>query len=214
MKLLRSDLGALVALAVSFGASVWGASRLPEQVATHWGLDGQPNGWMSRSAVLVGGPLVGLAVTALVRFAGSFWPKRMGLQGQRVLPLASWLTATLFAGLHGLVVFGGSSPGFSIERGLFALLGGFFVALGLLAPRLPQNPFIGIRTPWTLASTEVWARTHRLGGATMTASGLVVLAAVLAGVADGPLFLAAVLVGVGVPAGYSMLLGRSLRDAG
>ena len=27
-----------------------------------------------------------------------------------------------------------------------------------------KNFFIGIRTPWTLASDEVWSRTHRLGG--------------------------------------------------
>jgi uncharacterized membrane protein len=37
-------------------------------------------------------------------------------------------------------------------------------AVGLLVERARRNYFIGIRTPWTLASDEVWARTHRLGG--------------------------------------------------
>jgi uncharacterized membrane protein len=34
---------------------------------------------------------------------------------------------------------------------------------------------VGIRTPWTLASEEVWIKTHRLGGKLMVASGLVII---------------------------------------
>jgi uncharacterized membrane protein len=32
---------------------------------------------------------------------------------------------------------------------------------------------VGIRTPWTLASDEVWNRTHLLGGRLFMASGVI-----------------------------------------
>ena len=36
---------------------------------------------------------------------------------------------------------------------------------------------IGLRTPWTLASEEVWIKTHRLAGKLMIAGGLIAIAA-------------------------------------
>jgi uncharacterized membrane protein len=40
---------------------------------------------------------------------------------------------------------------------LFAVLGNYF-------PKLRPNRYVGIRTPWTRKSPEVWIRTHRLFG--------------------------------------------------
>ena len=34
------------------------------------------------------------------------------------------------------------------------------------------NFFLGIRTPWTIADAEVWARTHRIGGWAFMALGV------------------------------------------
>ena len=44
---------------------------------------------------------------------------------------------------------------------------------------LPSMYLVGIRTPWTLASEEVWIRTHRLGGKLMVAGGLLIIVAAL-----------------------------------
>jgi uncharacterized membrane protein len=34
---------------------------------------------------------------------------------------------------------------------------------------------VGIRTPWTLSSDEVWRRTHRVGGRWFVAAGFVIV---------------------------------------
>ena len=47
-------------------------------------------------------------------------------------------------------------------------------------PKLRSNFWTGIRTPWTPSSERVWHRTHRLGGITMAASGIVIILAALA----------------------------------
>jgi uncharacterized membrane protein len=52
--------------------------------------------------------------------------------------------------------------------------------MGNFLGKVRKNFFLGIRTPWTLASDEVWAKTHRLGGWCFVIAGvLVALSAVL-----------------------------------
>jgi uncharacterized membrane protein len=73
-----------------------------------------------------------------------------------------------------------------------------------------RNFFIGIRTPWTLASERVWYATHRLGARTLVAGALVAFVSVLAG---WPLWIAFALLAVGLlfPALYSLLLYKRLE---
>ena len=47
--------------------------------------------------------------------------------------------------------------------------------------RIRKNFFIGIRTPWTLASDEVWSRTHRIGGRLFILSGVIIWIGALLG---------------------------------
>ena len=61
-------------MVVSVVQHVWYFPQLPERVATHFGIDGQPNDWMSRTAatlllaaVQLGVPLFLVGVTSLAR---------------------------------------------------------------------------------------------------------------------------------------------------
>jgi uncharacterized membrane protein len=49
-----------------------------------------------------------------------------------------------------------------------------FVIIGNYLGKVRKNFFIGIRTPWTLASDEVWNRTHRIGGRLFMLSGVII----------------------------------------
>ncbi|MGE5392681.1 MAG: SdpI family protein, partial [Candidatus Saccharibacteria bacterium] len=55
------------------------------------------------------------------------------------------------------------------------LIGLLFILLGNYMGKLKKNWFIGIRTPWTLSSENVWNRTHRVGGRLMAFFGVVVI---------------------------------------
>lgn len=48
-----------------------------------------------------------------------------------------------------------------------------FIALGLELPKLKRNKFIGFKTPWTLKSDLVWAKTHLLSKKCMIVSGII-----------------------------------------
>ena len=43
-------------------------------------------------------------------------------------------------------------------------------------PKIKQNYFFGIKTPWALNDEDNWFKTHRLGGKTFAISGIVIIA--------------------------------------
>jgi uncharacterized membrane protein len=70
---------------------------------------------------------------------------------------------------------------------------------------------MGIRTPWTLASEDVWIKTHRLCGKLMVAGGLLMLVTALLPVPSGVLATVSavvILVSAGVPILYSFFAWR------
>jgi uncharacterized membrane protein len=98
------------------------------------------------------------------------------------------------AGLHLLVLLTARGHDIAISRVLPLGLGLVCVAIGIALPRLPPNRFAGIRTPWTMASEDVWVRTHTAGGPVfMVAGGVIMLAAALSGGVQVGVILAAFL---------------------
>lgn len=206
------SLGAFGAAAV---ATLAVYDRLPDPIATHFDLEGRANGWMPRAVGAWFGPVFGLAIWAFVRFL----PRVLPASEKKRLPdaqmaLVASLTALLVASVHGLLLYVALVPGASLTRPVWLLVGALFVALGLVIPRVRRNALVGIRTPWTLTSDEVWARTQRIGGYAMVAGGVAgALLGVLGGPTGGVLALAAFLLAAFVPAAYSLVLARK-RDAG
>ncbi|MNY48937.1 Immunity protein SdpI [compost metagenome] len=91
--------------------------------------------------------------------------------------------------------------------GLMIGLGLLFVVLGNYLPKVRSNFFIGIRTPWTLSSEEVWYQTHRLGGKLMVAAGILVI---LAAWLPQPQQLAVLLGAIGFSSLYPILFSYRL----
>jgi uncharacterized membrane protein len=66
-----------------------------------------------------------------------------------------------------------------------ALISGMFLFIALLGNmmgKIRRNFWIGVKTPWTLASDRVWDATHRLAGRLMVAAGIIGCMLTLAGV--------------------------------
>jgi uncharacterized membrane protein len=55
---------------------------------------------------------------------------------------------------------------------VFVAVGLLLMVMGNFLGKVRKNFFLGIRTPWTLASDEVWAKTHRLGGWCFVVAGI------------------------------------------
>ena len=180
--LSRVDLASLALVAGSFVGSALAYGRLPARVPVHFDLHGVADGFAPRLVGALLMPVASLAVWGLVRAAPRLLrgEARARAAGSPLAETALLVTA-LFAGLH-LVMLDVALPGAPrAGRGLGFLLAGFSVALGLLLPKLRRNGLAGIRTPRTLASDEVWQRTHRVGGALFVLAGVAGLAATALG---------------------------------
>jgi uncharacterized membrane protein len=96
------------------------------------------------------------------------------------------------------------------------LMGGTFLFLALMGNvlgKVRRNFWMGVRTPWTLASEAVWIRTHRLAAWVFVGGGLAGLAAVLLGVDVTVCLALLVVVGV-VPVLYPLALYKTLEKQG
>jgi uncharacterized membrane protein len=183
--------------------------QLPTRIATHFNVHGVADGWMSRSVGAWVLPAASLFMWALLRLGArilpSGWRARMDASPMGV---ASLLSVGLLSALQGIILYASLSQTRSVGFPLAFLLGGFSVALGLVLPRIRRNPWMGIRTPWTLSSDENWARTHRFAGFTFCIGGALTLLCAIAGFsAHAVVFL---VVSALVPAVYSFVLARRL----
>jgi uncharacterized membrane protein len=89
-------------------------------------------------------------------------------------------------------------------------VGVLLMVIGNYMGKLRKNFFIGIRTPWTLASDAVWERTHRFAGPLFVAAGAAWIGLSFVHARPGwmlvPVIAAAVLPGI-----YSFVLYRRLE---
>jgi uncharacterized membrane protein len=204
----------VVLLAALFALAAWFSPQLPDPVPTHWNLSGEADGWIAKPWGVWLLPLVCAFGFGLLLFLPVIAPRGFRLESARksydviVLLVLMLIAAITVSGWQ-------SSLGadITLERLLPYFLGGFFIFFGNYLAKFPKNFFVGIRTPWTLASDEVWRRTHRLGGWLFTLAGV---AGIAAGLLKAPLWVAvaAVIIVAIVSALYSLLLYRRLHGFG
>ena len=196
------------------GIAAWLGASLPDEarLAVHWGLDGRPDGFAGKWAALLGPPAMTAFVGLLFHFLPALEPRREGLARSQGLYLWGWASILLVCAVVELI-FVSTALGWDLPVGrlVAAGVGAMLVMIGNQLGKSRSMYLVGIRTPWTLASEEVWIRTHRLGGKLMVAGGLLMVAAALLPIPSEALaatMLALILVAALVPIVYSWLLWR------
>ena len=143
------------------GIMCW--NRLPDMMATHFGINNEANGFSSKAFAVFGIPAFLLAVLWLGAFVTAHDPKRQNI-GPKMFSLVLWIAPVI-----SLVAAATMYPvnlGYELDITFFSelLLGLMFIIIGNYLPKARQNYTIGIKIPWTLANEENWNRTHRLAG--------------------------------------------------
>lgn len=156
-------------LPIFAGILLW--NKLPDQIPTHFQMDGTADKFSSKPFTVFGLPLILLLLHCFVIYVTINDPKRKNIS-EKLLKILFWIvpTTSLFATSLSYSVALGKKPDISLLTNL--ILGMIFVILGNYLPKSKQNYSIGIKTPWTLHSEENWNRTHRLGGWVFVISGL------------------------------------------
>jgi uncharacterized membrane protein len=152
---------------------------LPGLIAVHFGVHGEPNGWLDRRSIaliiILTASYFGLAMARLGRQRRRSIldapSRRLGFAAAQLLVLcAAAGTTDLLAGLAG--TFG--EP-FTPLMLMTPICLAFIIAGGLIG-RVPPNAFVGLRTPWALASRLAWDRSNRAFGRLFLVTGCLALA--------------------------------------
>ncbi len=172
-----------VAASFAFVLALW--SRMPEVVPVHWNARGEVNGTMAKPWGPLIGPLSGLGLVALLAVCPLISPKEFPMaRFQRVYSIIVTALAGFLFVVTVAVTLAGAGLSVDVARIIGVAIGVLFMLIGNFMGKLTPNFFAGIRTPWTLASEEVWFRTHRLAGKLFFGAGLgAVLASLVSDVA-------------------------------
>ena len=183
------------------GLLMW--DKLPAEMATHFGENGEPNGWSSKPFAVIGMPLFLLAVHWFCAFFTGVDPKKQNISN-KMMTLVLWICPVVS-------IFGcGSTYMYALDNSInttsigVLLVGCVFLVVGNYMPKMKQSYTLGIKLPWTLNSEENWNRTHRFAGGIWMAAGVLVL---IGGFMEQfwVIFVAIILAAV-IPSVYSYLL--------
>ena len=187
-------------LPILVGVMLW--DRLPEQIATHFGMDGAPNGWTSKGFTVFGIPVF---LTVMQWFGMTVTlqdPKKQNMSEKMLkiilwlIPCVSWLLTIACYGYE--LGYATSEPTWG-----YGIMGIMFLVIGNYLPKCRQNYTMGIKIPWTLHDEENWNHTHRMAGYLWIVTGFLLLGNIF--LQQEWILVVAIIVATFVPMVYSYL---------
>jgi uncharacterized membrane protein len=171
----KTEILPLVIILVAIISSFYFYSVFPEQVATHWNFRGEADNFSSKFIGAFSIPVLLIFVYLLFYFLPFLDPKKEKYKFfaksyhvfKNIILLFLFLTYILagFEAIGKIKAVGVAIP---------LMVGVLFIIIGNYMGKIKSNWFVGIKTPWTLSSEEVWNKTHRFGGKMFILSGILI----------------------------------------
>ena len=167
----------IIVLLMILGATLAGLllwSRLPDQMASHWNVNDQVDGYMSKFWGMFLMPVITLGMFLLFILIPNIDPLKANIAKFRdTFNLFITFITGFMVYVHALTLLWNLGyTNLGIGKAMLPVMGLLFIVIGSLLRKAKRNWFIGIRTPWTLSSDRVWDETHRLGSILFMISGV------------------------------------------
>jgi uncharacterized membrane protein len=145
----------------AFALSILFYNFLPENIITHWGLNGEANGFTPKEGGILFIPLIMTGLLVLLYFLPKIDPLRKNIEDFKGEYHKMILTMTaFFLYLQLVLIILNLGFVFDIRQLLAPAFSGLIYSIGILIRKAKRNFLIGIKTPWTLNSDKVWEKTH------------------------------------------------------
>ena len=162
----------VILLPIIFGVIMW--NDLPDIMTTHWGADGNADGFSGKVFAVFGLPAIILVIHFLCLLF-TLLDKKQKEQNPKALGMIFWILPVVSLFTNGIMYRAAFGKEFNMELFMPALLGAMFIFMGNYLPKVKQNRTLGIKISWTLHNEENWSKTHRLGGKVWVIGGLIIL---------------------------------------
>ena len=211
MRISRLNWVSIALVSLSFGLAAWYYPVLPDPVPTHWNAAGQADDYTAKPWGVWLLPLINAALMLMFLVIPVISPKGFRLeQSRKAYDSVIFIFVGFILGVQLFSYRSAISGGQELVKFIPMAIGLLFMVLGNYMGKFQKNFFVGIRTPWTLASDQVWNRTHRLGGYVFMIGGALIM---LVGIFELPVgFFISTALAIGlIPAVYSLVIYKQLE---
>jgi uncharacterized membrane protein len=167
-------------LPVAYVAYIY--SSLPASVPVHFGIDGTPDRYGSRTEFLTGEAII-MGVSAfvylLLKFLPAIDPKKYVKYGEATFQKLALGLVLFMAALEIAITYATMNRSFEIGKLILPIMGLLFAYIGNIMNSIKPNYFAGVRTPWTLEDPDTWRATHHLASKLWFVGGISLTIAVL-----------------------------------
>jgi uncharacterized membrane protein len=203
---------ALGVVVVDWIVALWAYFAMPVIMVTHWGINGEPNGYSPKWVGVFLLPVLSLAIWGIFKVVPKMDPMWKNVKkfedayDQFVCGILEFL-----AFIYLMSLAWNLGIRFDFLRVLAVGIAGIYLMTGNLLFKTEQNWCIGVRTPWTLADPKVWKKTNTLAGKLFIVCGAISLLAIFWPNAAVGLMLVPILVASFGVYTYSYILYRKIK---
>jgi uncharacterized membrane protein len=200
----------LLALPFVYLAFTW--DQFPERVPIHFNVNGEPDNYASKTVGLLLLPAINFLTYLTLKYLPKIDPRKENYKLFAGRYKAIRLLTHLFmVFVFFLVTTATLHSSFLQPKLLLIGLALMFMLLGNYLSAVRPNFFVGIRTPWTLSSEEVWKKTHRFTGILWVAASIIFLIIIIFSERVSPAILLSYISFITIiPIVYSYLLYQKL----
>ena len=166
----------IIALPILYLIYLW--NEIPQKVPMHFDINGNVDRYGNKSELIII-TLLPLLIYGILMLIPKLDPKKqIEKMGNKYNSLA--FVIVLFMSILAIYMIYTSVNSASISSNfIYIMVGGLFVLLGNYFKTIKPNYFVGIRTPWTLESEEVWIKTHKMSGYLWVTGGILIIVCAL-----------------------------------
>lgn len=204
----------VVMLAISFIIAVGLYPTMPDPMPSHWNAAGEIDGYMSKFWGMFLMPLITIGIFLMFLAIPRIDPLKANIaQFIESYNTMMVLLVAYMLYIYILTLLAALGYAFNMTTWLLPAMGILFIAIGFLIGRAKRNFFIGIRTPWTLSSDTVWAKTHALGKWMFVGAGAVSVVCAFLGEFAFWIMMLSLMAAAFVPIIYSYVLWKRENPA-
>ena len=172
----KTTIGIILIILLTFAIAIYSYQKIEgDEIASHWNAKGEVDDYMSKFWGIFLFPLVIIGIYLLFLLIPKIDPLKDNIKKfKKYFDFFIFLTILFLFYVFILTILANFGYIFNMTTMIMPGIGLFFFYIGIVMKNFKRNWFIGIRTPWTLSSDEVWDKTHRLGSVLFKVLGIII----------------------------------------
>ncbi len=172
----KTNILIICVIILSFALAIYSYQTISaDRVASHWNFKGEVDGYMSKFWGLFLIPIMSIGLYLLFLLIPKIDPLKKNIEKfRKYYDYLILMIMLFFFYVFILTLLANLGYNFNMTKTMIPAVGFLFIYIGVIMKQMKRNWFVGIRTPWTLSSKEVWKKTHELGGKLFVAAGIII----------------------------------------